>query len=652
MFLMSALQNRIGLMLAGLFIVLGLGYNYYTPLWVPPDEERHLAYCEYIAQNKRLPHLDASEEGLHIAQALHPPLYYLIGSLFCSAEDELILQKVSINDGPGYTIIVPPANKDAPSYAREANSARRIRLISLLLGGLTVYLTFIIILNFLPGDTTVAAIGALLVATNPQFLHISASVSNESLSTALATLYLLILINYLKSPRSKFFYQTVSGIVLGCCLLTKISTILYVPVTAIALIWVNWGNWKNLIISFATIFLIAASVSFWWYLRNLIVYNDLIFTKALDVLQPWSMRQEPLSLHDAATLAKMTFISFWGYFGAQQIPITAIHLSFYGSLMVLGCAGLVKLIKKSKLSAFQIRALVLLFLSVCFGIAVYLQMNLRYPMAMGRYLFVIIAPIAMLTATGLRQLFPAPWRNYILIFIGFLLTAASLDVLFRVLRPAYAEMLLTTGVEQPLFCCPTPALNSNTTIGQTFVSPKNNLCAVRVMFSNEGQPPHGELRFTLQETGTHNKILCQIIVPTEKIEELNKYYFIFPPIPNSQDRRYRFFFDTQSMDRLSGVSLWYEEKNCYQDGTLLINGNPAKGALYFAAYHFTGKMPTTEWQGMQEKVINQGWYINIREMQHYGELSKDFRLKTTTHPKIFLLGKALKRRMNQSNKQE
>ena len=133
---MSASQKRIGLILAGLFIVLGLGYNYYTPLWAPPDEERHLAYCEYIAQNKKLPHLDASEEGFHIAQALHPPLYYLIGSLFCSKDTELILQKVSINEGPGYTIIAPPANEDATYYASEAKSAYLLRLLSLLFGGI------------------------------------------------------------------------------------------------------------------------------------------------------------------------------------------------------------------------------------------------------------------------------------------------------------------------------------------------------------------------------------------------------------------------------------------------------------------------------------------------------------------------------------
>jgi hypothetical protein len=647
---MSAAQRSIGIIIAGLFILLGLGYSYYTPLWAPPDEERHLAYSEYIAQHKELPHLDALEKGFHIAQALHPPIYYLIGSLFCSKDKELILQKVSINEGPGYTIISPPHNGIDLSYEKKARKAYLLRILSLVFSSLTVFLVFLIILSIFPGETIAASIGALFIATNPQFLHISASISNEPLSTAFATLYCFILLYYLKTP-FKLSRQLLLGIVLGCCLLTKISTILYIPVTAIAIIWVNWGNRKNLLRNFAIIFLMVASVSSWWYLRNLIVYNDIIFTKALNALQPWSMRKEPFALSDGALIAKMTFISFYGYFGAQQIPITAVHLAFYGALMLLGCAGLVKLITKSELSAFQRRVLILLFLSVGFGIAFYLQMNVRYPMPMGRYLFVIIAPISILTATGLKMLFPAWWRNYILIFIGFFLIGANLDVLFRVLKPAYAETLLIVGVDQPQFCCPTPALNSSTTIGQTFVSPENNLCAVRVMFSNEGHQPHGELRFTLQEVDTHNRVLCQIIVPTEKIEELNKYYFIFPPIPDSRGKRYQFSFDTQAMGQHNGNSLWFEADNCYHEGKLFINGNPVSGALYFTTYHFTGERAATEWQGEKAMFINQGWYINIREMQHYGELSKDFRLKTTTHEKLLQLDKALERRLIQSNKQ-
>jgi len=644
---MAAGQNKIGLIITGLFLLMGLGYSYYTPLWAPPDEERHLAYSEYIAQHKKLPYLEAAEKGFHIAQALHPPLYYLIGALFCSDNKGLILQQVTINEGPGYTIITPPHNNNDPSYASKAKRAYLLRLLSLVFSALTVYLSFIIILAIFPGDTAGAALGALLIATNPQFLHISAAVSNEPLSTALATLYCLILAYYVKDP-FKISIQVLAGIVLGFCLLTKLSTILFIPVTGFAIIWLHKKHWKNLISSMAVIFLIAGALSFWWYLRNWILYNDLIFTRALDALQPWALRQQELSLAYMGLLMKMTFISFWGYFGSMQIPITGIHLTIYGVFIILGCAGLVRMIVMRELLPFQGRILGLLFLSICAGIGFYLQMNLRYTMFMGRYLFVVIAPIAILTAVGLKMLFPVSWRNYILIAIGGLLIAVNLDVLFRVVRPAYADPLLQAGVEQPQFCCPTPDLGSATTIGQSFISPQNNLCAIRVMFSHEAKPAQGTVRFTLKEVGSEDAALCLITVPAKEIEELNKYYFIFPPIAHSRGRRYQFCFDMPASKTPLGISLWYD-KNCYLDGTLLINSKPAAGSLLFTTYHFTGDRPSTAWQGKQETVINQGWYINIRELQHYGELSEDFKVKTTTHKKMLRLTKVLENRALQSS---
>ncbi len=65
-----------------LFFSLGALYNFVTPLWNPPDEERHFAYCEYIAHNRRLPVYRPDYEGNMVSMAFHPPLYYIIGALF------------------------------------------------------------------------------------------------------------------------------------------------------------------------------------------------------------------------------------------------------------------------------------------------------------------------------------------------------------------------------------------------------------------------------------------------------------------------------------------------------------------------------------------------------------------------------------------
>jgi hypothetical protein len=49
------LRKNVFPFILALFILFGFGYCYYTPLWNTPDEERHFAYCEYIAQHHKLP---------------------------------------------------------------------------------------------------------------------------------------------------------------------------------------------------------------------------------------------------------------------------------------------------------------------------------------------------------------------------------------------------------------------------------------------------------------------------------------------------------------------------------------------------------------------------------------------------------------------
>jgi hypothetical protein len=226
-----------------------------------------------------------------------------------------------------------------------------------------------------------------------------------------------------------------------------------------------------------------------------------------------------------------------------------------------------------------------------------------------------------------------------------LLIVLNLNVLFNVLKPAYSETNLKEAVDQPMFCCPTAQINSSSTLGQTFVSPRDNLCTIRVMFSCETNQKRGEITFVLREAGNNEKVLYRMKYPLKKIENSTRCYFIFPPIKNSSGKKYIFSFTSPSLPGGKGVSLWYESKDCYPDGSMLVNNEPAAGDLYFTAYYFTGKYPKTVWEGKKQTVINQGTYVNLRELQFYHERSKDFREKTITHEKIMRFTKAQKKRI-------
>ena len=644
--LMHKMQSTIGtLIILLLFLLLGLLYSYYTPLWNPPDEERHFAYCEYIAQNHKLPVYQSDPEKNIVGLEFHPPLYYLIGSLFCKDDGRLLEEKITVNDGPGFITIVHPKEELEFPYSGKARSAHLLRLFSLALSALSICLVYLIVLKIFPGEIILASATTLFVAPIPQFLHISASISNDNIATTFSTAYLLSLLYYLENP-FKLVRLSISGILLGFCLLSKSFTLFYVPVTICIIVWICFRYRKNPVKSLSVILCMVSLVSGWWYLRNWSVSNDPLLTKTVVALNPWFLRLTHPSLSDWQAIALQTFTSFFGYFGTLQFSIQKYHLLIYGGITLFGIIGFCCFLVKRTMTEYQSKALGVCLLSFLGGVSMFVFLNTKYAgLSMGRYLFIVISPFAILMFVGFRSLLTPRWRNPVLIALSILLIILNLDLLFRVIKPAYAEISLVAGTDQPIFCCPSVEIKRDTTIAQTFVSPGNNLCAIRVMFSSLNKPKRGEILFSLMEERNTGKVLRQIKLPLREINDFTRYFFTFPPIQQALGKEYTFSFSfLPSLSISKGTSLWYESSNPYPGGSMLINGTHTAGDLYFTTYHFTGEHPQTDWEGKKLAVIKQEQYITFREWQLYCERSKDFRKKTITHEKLGRFQEAIKYR--------
>ncbi len=627
-----------------LFVTLGAAYSHYTPLWSPPDEERHFAYAQYIARNHKLPPLRYDPETTNITQAIHPPLYYLCAALFCRDDARPIQEQLLVDDEPGYRAMRLAPGESGVAAQRTESTVRRLRMFSLLISAVHIAFVYLLIIALFPGETLLAFTTALFVALNAQFLHISASVSNEPLTDALSTIYIFLLLSLTRgTPRTRRYL--LAGMVLGCCLLSKLSTLYYLPVTALILTWVHFRNTRKLMGSLALVAGAAFLVAGWWYLRNWLIYHDPFATVYLIASQPWGFRTAAFSAGSLLSLASHTFVSFFGTFGAQQFSIPTGHALVYGALVALGLAGLCRLaltgmMKKQRHSAVSI--LLLPFLGCC---AVFVSMNLAYVgVSMGRYLFVAIAPIAAGIIGGARSLVPARRRNAFLLLLSLLLVFLNLDILFRVLKPAYADPGLIPGIDQALFSYPTVELNQSTVIAQTFTAPRNNLAAVRVMFSRLNRQGRGTIDFALAERGNPTRVMRRASLSLDSIDDNARYCFVFPPLPDSQGKEYLLRVSAPALPAGSGIALWQDPEDGCPGGELTVNGTPAVGDLYFSTYHFAGNHPATDWQGRRELVIRQGAYVDIRELQLYFEQSRSFREGTVTHQKVLRAQQALKNR--------
>ena len=611
-----------------LFVVMGLLYGYFTPLWNPPDEESHYAYCEQLARKRSLPHAPRDSAKDLASLSFHPPLYYFMGSFLCREQERPIYEVVEVNDGPGYSLIEHPESETA-----QKTSAHLLRFATLLMSTITVAAIYLMMLTLFPGEKMPALAAALFAGMNPQFIHVSASVSNEPLAAAFSTLYLFALLHYVKGQNRPAILLLL-GLLLGGCLLAKTSTVFWIPVTACIVISVHRHEIRKLFTDLAIVFSTAALAAGWWYAQNWTTLST------LQTSQPWFMRRTPVSSAFLQEALYNTFASFFGCFGALQIPLFSEYLMLYGALLLIGCSGLVLLLVRGGLQSSQQRLLFILLLSLAGGMGVFILLNYKFYAFLGKYLFVVMAPIALCTFTGLRGILPEKWRTPFFTGLSVLLIAITADTLVRIVRPSYAEPGIRACADQPLFCCSTAPLNEQTAIGQTFIASEENLCALRVMFSSAQKAEGKTVTLSLREAGGREGAVRSLNLPHKKIKDNTRYFFIFPPISSSKGKEYTFTFTSTASAREGGAALWYESADCYPEGRMVVNGEPAGGDLYFTAYYSISRDPGTEWQGKKYKVIRQGQYVNARELQLYYQRSKEFREKTITHEKILRFTKA------------
>ena len=533
-----------------------------------------------------------------------------------------------------------PTKETEFPYSGKARTAYLLRLLSLVLGGITISLIYSIALMFFPGDQLFASVTAIFVATIPQFLHISASISNENLSITLSTAYLLVLIYYLMEP-AQLKWQVGGGILLGLCLLSKTSTVFYLPVTTLFIFWLCLRDRRNPLPPLVLILGTAIVVSGWWFFRNWLMFNDPVFSKTYDTLNAFHRRDVPLSMDYFKTVIEKTFTTFFGIFGSLEFSLPEFHFAIYGIIILLSILGLCLLWAKKALSSSQVNMLVLFLLFISGATAMYGYINIKYTgFYLGRYLYMVIAPLAVIMIMGFRALFSLRWRNPSLVVLSLMCLFLALYVPFRILKPAFAEPRLALGVDQSMFCCFKPAI---TTISQTFVSPSNKLCAIRAMFSCQSQRTNGDLVFVLKETGEQGKIVRQMLYPMRKtIKGIDRYFFIFPPILDSRGKEYQVSFSARPVSAGEGISLGYDANDRYPGGRMFVNGEPTEGDLYFQTYCFTGDHPETDWEGRREVIIDQ-MYVSVRESQLYSEMSREFRKKTIIHEKLLQAEKALQR---------
>ncbi len=403
------------------FIGLALVYSVATPIFEASDEVSHYAVVQHIADSGELPVQQPGVKTAWDQEGSQPPLYYLavlpVARLIDTSDARERMYR-NPDAAPGDPSL--DANRNLTIHSPAENFPWRnttlavhlIRFISIMMGAGTIALGYLIARRiFLPARPSVMndavrssiPIGtAALIAFNPMFIFISASVNNDNLTILLTSLALYLSILCWYEPASRvnragWGRRLLLGIVLGGAALSKVSglTVLPIAVLIMTVRHLRWRDWRGWFLACILIALPVLVIAGWWYVRNLQLYGELFGLNTMVAIAG----PRALALADLIPEFDGFRYSYWALFGAVNIvtfPLAYVIFDLFTLVSAGGCA--IWFVRNRRSERAALLAILASYVLIVFiGVVRWTMMTAA---SQGRLLFPAISAISLLLWLG------------------------------------------------------------------------------------------------------------------------------------------------------------------------------------------------------------------------------------------------------------
>ncbi len=477
----SALFNIKAILI--LFVLLAGTYSVITPIFEASDELWHYPMVQWLSKGNPLPVQDAKNVGPWKQEASQPPLYYYLtgwATFWIDTSDlaEVRVENPHVDNG----VITPDGNRNLVVHDPERESfpwrgtvlaVHLVRLLSVLMGAATVWLTYRIALELFPDREFLALGAAAINAFTPMFIFISGAVNNDNLTMTLCALALLMMVKQLRdqglgigdqATGRKEFWLAIGrwlplGIVLGLAALTKTSALALLPITALAISVVAWRkeSWAEFFAGAIATAIPVLFIAGWWYLRNIQLYGDPTGINAfIDVL---GKRAAPADLAQLWGERWGFMLSYWGLFGGVNVSLDNWVYHVLNTLAIVGVVGVaiyfVTLtwrwfhedpIHSWRDFAYELRDYVQgrapILLVGLFGVIVVALLTQWASVtwsSQGRLVFSAISTWSIFLVLGLATIATKRFAKLVLTVVGVFMLSVSTLAPFTTIAPAYAR---------------------------------------------------------------------------------------------------------------------------------------------------------------------------------------------------------------------
>jgi Dolichyl-phosphate-mannose-protein mannosyltransferase len=381
-----------------LYFVLATGYNMAVPLYEAPDEHSHVAYVDHLQRNGEIPDIP------RIYEAVGPPFYHASGAAVLKVigfSPPFIGLTENPNGAPDKNLwLHTPSENDLP-YRGPVLSIHVLRGVSTIYGAGTIVLIYLIALLMFPGRPLLAWAAAANTALLPMFAFVGGSVMNDTAVAFFGAAAVYAILRVVKEGSALWVLLAAACLALG--FLTEGSMIVVAVTCALALV-LSPLSWKGRGLALAALVAAPLAVAGWFYIHNLVEYGAIYPVEEIsDGLGP------PRALDDL--IYREVFFdslqeSYWYVGGWMNVRLGGVIYQFLNVVAGMTVAGVIVMVIRNRLTAFQRRGLVLMGALFAAAMVEVVYISARISLeAQGRFLFVAQPAIALLFALGINALF-------------------------------------------------------------------------------------------------------------------------------------------------------------------------------------------------------------------------------------------------------
>ncbi len=432
------------------------------PLLEGPNEVEHYRFIRLVAQQGTLP----DRAGHPYGQLHQAPLYYILGVPILKGADDALFDDLSERLNPYHAHEFAQAGSDNKnvhlhlSTDAESGFARALltlRLYSILLGLLTVLISYNSLTLLFPNQPHLYVMGLAVVALTPQFVYMSSVVNNDNLLfLGIAASFNLAIRQAINGP--SYRNAVLLGVALGVALLAKsLAGMLALPMAAAVLLDRRTWFW------YAPVTLVTvALVAGWWYVGNYLQYGE--FTGMGAMFQTWPteiIRENEIALDVGLQRAPYGYMSFWARFGHGAVAMGQEVYLFFNVISALSGAGLLlwaakhirRGIRDGRIDWSMWRlAIIVGTFTLVWVVALIYSSSTVLSGNQGRYLIPGFVGWAVFIAIGLDQWLPRRIKQPAAILFALLMAGVLVYSYARYFVPAYQVQTVTAQTNlEPLY---------------------------------------------------------------------------------------------------------------------------------------------------------------------------------------------------------